>query len=60
MATNADENQTDRRRKISAALWHLHWKRVAIIMKTPPRHTCAAKAQSSIKKSPHHLLASSP
>jgi hypothetical protein len=46
MSTKADENQTDRRREISAALWHLHWKRAASIMKTLSRHTWPAKAQS--------------
>jgi hypothetical protein len=45
-STNADENQTDRRREISAALWRLHRKRAAIIMKAPSRHTWPAKAQS--------------
>jgi hypothetical protein len=46
MSTKADEHQTDWRREISAALRHLHWKRAAIIMKTPARHTWPAKAQA--------------
>jgi len=46
IATSADENQTDRRREMSAALWRLYRKHAAIIMKTPSRHSCAAEAQS--------------